>query len=65
MNETLSFVEDEHPLLNRVSLETRRGFVDRAKPPQFVADINEIDIGGALSISVIKCRYHTLTENGA
>ena len=37
--EGLSFVEDEHPLLSRFSMETYQAFVESPKQPQLVANI--------------------------
>ena len=62
MLETLSFVEDEHPLLSRFSLETYRAFVESDKPPQLVASLAEIELG-AISVDVIRCRFNALTES--
>ncbi len=62
MLETLSFVEDEHPLLSRLSLETYKKFVESAEPPQIVANINEVELG-AVTVDVIRCRFHALVAN--
>ena len=34
-------VEDNFPLLSRLNLETYKGFVATAKPPQLVAELHE------------------------
>ncbi len=60
--ERLSFVEDEHPLLSRFSFETYQEFVETDKPPQLVASLSEIDLGG-VSVDAVRCRFLELTEN--
>lgn len=61
--EALSFVEDEHPLLSRFSLETHKVFVESPKPPQLVADFR-VRQGGGIGIDVIRCRFNALVETG-
>ncbi len=65
MLEMLSFVEDEHPLLSRLSFEVYPEFAESAKPPQRVADLSETDVGGAISVDSIRRGYHALTDNDA
>ncbi len=55
-------MEDEHPFLSRFNLETYREFVESPRPPQLVAALNEIDLG-AVSVDLIRCRIHALSEN--
>ena len=59
--EALSFVEDEHPLLSRFSLETYKAFVESPKPPQLVANMREREAGG-IGIDVIRCRFNAFVE---
>jgi hypothetical protein len=62
MLETFSFVEDEHPLLSRFSIETYKVSEESNRPPQPISNLHEIDIG-ANSVDVIRCRFNALTEN--
>ena len=59
--EGLSFVEDEHPLLSRFSLETYKAFVESPKPPQLVANMHEREEGG-IGIDIIRCRFNSFVE---
>ena len=62
--EALSFVEEEHPLLSRFSLETYKSFVESTKPPPIVADLKASrDDGAAVSVDVIRCRYKAFAED--
>lgn len=61
MIEALSFVEDEHPLLSRFSIETYEAYVESPKPPQLVANMHERPAGG-IGIDVIRCRYNAFVE---
>jgi hypothetical protein len=63
MIDRLSFVEDEHPLLSRFSIETYAAFVEAPKPPQLVANMHEREAGG-IGIDVIRCRFNGLVEGG-
>ena len=63
MLETLSFVEDEHPLLSRFSIETFKEFVESAKPPRLVANLTEIDLG-AVSVDVIRADRNRRRHSG-
>ena len=60
----LSFVEDEHPLLSRFSLETYSAFVEAAKPPQLVANLREMNIG-AISVDIVRSRFNAFTGQDA
>ena len=62
--ESLSYVEDEHPLLSRFSLETYDAFVNSPKLPQLVANLHKRE-DAAVSIDVIRCRYNAFVEQDA
>ena len=62
--ESMSYIEDERPLVSRFSLETYAAFVESPKPPQLVADVHERD-DDAISIDVIRCRYNAFVEQDA
>ena len=59
--EGLSFVEDEHPLLSRFSLETHQTFVESPKPPQLVANMHHREEGG-IGIDIIRCRFNSYVQ---
>ena len=56
-------IEDSFPLLSRFSLETYQAFIESAKPPQCVCNLNKPKPGDPLEIGVVRCRFNAYMTN--